>query len=234
MPSGSGSGAATSRWARRRRGGDRAFYGESVRPVPRWALLSSVCAPVLLIAGWTVAALLEGPAYDPVTQTISVLAAYGAAGFWVMTGALLALGVCHVLTAWALRAAAFAGRVALGGGGVVAWVVALLPPPSSGGSLRHGSVAVVGFVLLAVWPVLAAHRSGAAPWGLRPVPSLAATVVMGVGAAWFLIEMQRQGAPGVAERLVTSLQSLWPFVVVVSCVRHAGPEEGGGGPGAGC
>ncbi|MHB9860601.1 DUF998 domain-containing protein [Streptomyces sp. YIM S03343] len=196
-----------------------------MRLVPRWALLSSGCAPVLLIGGWTIAALLEGPAYDPATQTISVLAAYGAAGFWTMTGALLALGICHLLTAWGLRAAALAGRLALGGGGVSALVVALLPAPSSGGSLRHGSVAAVGFALLAVWPVLAADRSGAAPWGLRPVPSLAATALMGAGAAWFMIEVHRHGAAGVAERLVTSLQSLWPFVVVASCLRHPDSKQ---------
>ncbi|WP_037680123.1 DUF998 domain-containing protein [Streptomyces griseus] len=196
-----------------------------MRVVPKWALFSSGCAPVLLAVGWTVAGLIEGPAYDPVTQTISVLAAYGAAGFWVMTGALVALGACHLLTAWGLRAAALAGRVALGAGGVTALVVAVLPAPSNGGSLRHGSVTVVGFTLLAVWPVLAAQRGRAAPWGLRPVPSVAVTLLMGVGAAWFVIEMQGHGAAGVAERVVTSIQSLWPFVVVTSCLRHADGES---------
>ncbi|NGO09356.1 DUF998 domain-containing protein [Streptomyces sp. HC44] len=191
-----------------------------MRVVPRWALLSSGCAPVLFVGGWTVAAALEGSAYDPATQTISVLAAYGAAGFWVMTGALLALGACHLLTAWWLRPAAPAGRVALAGGGVSALVVALFPAPSSGGSLSHGSVVVVGFTLLAVWPVLAADRSGAAPWGLRPAPSIVMTTLMGVGAAWFLVEINRHGDAGVAERVVTCVQSLWPFVVVASCVRH--------------
>ncbi|MGC9535983.1 DUF998 domain-containing protein [Streptomyces sp. UG1] len=188
--------------------------------VPRWALLSSGCAPVVLICGWTIAARLEGPAYDPATQTISVLAAYGAAGFWVMSSALAALGICHLLTALGLRAAALPGRVALGAGGVAAFVVALLPPPSSGGSLRHGAVAAVGFAFLALWPVLAADRRGAAPWGLRLVPSAAATVLMVVSAAWFVIEMHNDGAAGAAERLVTSIQSLWPFVVVASCLRH--------------
>ncbi|MFD7702854.1 DUF998 domain-containing protein [Streptomyces caelestis] len=197
--------------------------------VRRWALFSSGCAPVLLIGGWTIAASLEGPAYDPVTQTISVLAAYGAAGSWVMTAALLALGACHLLTAWGLRAAATAGRVALAGGGVAALVVALLPVPSSGGSLRHGSVAAVGFALLALWPLLATG-GGAAPWALRPVVSAAATALMVVGAVWFLVEARRQGAAGVAERVVTTLQSLWPFVVVTSCLRHVG---GGDEPPAG-
>ncbi|MFF3315075.1 DUF998 domain-containing protein [Streptomyces sp. NPDC003035] len=200
-----------------------------MRPVPRWALLSSGCAPVLLAGGWTIAALLEGPVYDPVTQTISVLAAYGAAGFWVMTGALSALGVCHLLTAWGLRPAALAGRVALAGGGVASLAVALVPAPSSGGSLRHGSVAAVGFALLAVWPVLAADRGSSAPWGLRPAPALAATTLMGVGAAWFMFEMNRQGAAGVAERLVTCIQSLWPFLVVASCLRRSG-DDGSASP----
>ncbi|MDO0937248.1 DUF998 domain-containing protein [Streptomyces sp. DG2A-72] len=192
-----------------------------MRLVPWWALLSSACAPLVLIGGWSAAALLEGPAYDPATQTISVLGAYGASGYWVMTAALFALGVCHLLTACGLRPAAFAGRVALGGGGLAALVVALVPPPSSGGSLRHGSVAVVGFTFLAVWPVLAAVRDAAAPWGLRPGPSLAATALMGLAALWFLIEMQQDdGAIGAAERLVTAMQALWPFVVVASCARR--------------
>jgi hypothetical protein len=94
-------------------------------------MLSSGAAPVLLIAGWSIAAALRGPDYDPVNQTISVPAAYGTPGFWVMTGALLALGVCHLLTAWGLRAAATAGRVALGAGGVPAWAAVLLPAPWS-------------------------------------------------------------------------------------------------------
>ncbi|MGW6967048.1 DUF998 domain-containing protein [Streptomyces zaomyceticus] len=199
-----------------------------MRSVPRWALLSSGCAPALLIGGWTIAALLEGPAYDPVTQTISVLAAYGASGSWVMTGAFLALGACHLLTAWGLRPAAPAGRVALAGGGVAALVVAVVPVPRSGGSLNHGAVAAVGFALLAVWPVLAAERGGAVPWGLRLAPSVLATLLMGLGALWFLVEMNRPGSAGVAgfvERLVTCVQSVWPLVVVASCLRHADAER---------
>lgn len=188
-------------------------------------MVSSGCAPVLLISGWTVAARLEGPAYDPVTQTISVLAADGSAGFWVMTGAMLALGACHLLTAWALRAAALAGRVTLAAGGAAALLVVLLPTPSSGGSLRHGSVAALAFTLLALWPVLATERGGAAPWALRPGACLAATAAMCAGAVWFLVEANRQGSDGAVERMVTTFQSVWPFVVVLSCVRMSPPAS---------
>ncbi|MFE0794243.1 MULTISPECIES: DUF998 domain-containing protein [Streptomyces] len=193
-----------------------------MRVVPRWVLFSSGCAPVLLIGGWSGAALFEGPAYDPATQTISVLGAHGASGYWVMTVAFLALGACHLLTAWGLRAAATAGRVALGGGGVAALAVTLLPAPSSGGSLRHGAVAVVGYTLLAVWPVLAVDVRAGGPWALRLAPAIMVSVLMGAGGAWFLFEMHRHGNAGVAERVVTFLQSLWPFVVAASCLRHVG------------
>ncbi|MER7962350.1 DUF998 domain-containing protein [Streptomyces ardesiacus] len=192
-----------------------------MRYVPRWVLLSSGCAPVLLTAGWAGAARFEGSSYDPVSETISVLGSYGAAGFWVMTAGFLALGVCHLLTAWGLRVAALAGRLALGGGGLAALVLVALPAPSSGGSLRHGAVVVVGFTLLAVWPVLAAHGGPAVPWALRLTPSLLATALMAAGGVWFLIEMQGHGHAGVAERVVTSFQSVWPFVVAASCLHHA-------------
>ncbi|MGW0476592.1 DUF998 domain-containing protein [Streptomyces coeruleorubidus] len=193
-----------------------------MRCVPKWALVSSACAPAVLIIGWMVAAALQGPAYDPAAQTISVLAAPGGSGYWVMTGAFIALGTCHLLTAWGLRPAAVPGRVALAAGGVSALVVALVPAPSSGGSLSHGSVAVIGFTVLAAWPVLAVRTGDSVPWALRPLPSLGATAVMAVGAAWFLFELHLHGVAGVAERAVTTLQSVWPFVAALSCRRHSG------------
>lgn len=180
----------------------------------------------MLIAGWTGAALCEGASYNPVTQTISVLGSYGAAGFWVMTTAFLALGVCHLLTAWGLRPAATAGRVALAGGGLAALLVVALPAPSSGGSLHHGAVVVVGFTLLAVWPVLAVKGGPAVPWALRLAPSLMVTAAMAAGGVWFLIELRRHGDAGVAERVVTALQSVWPFVVAASCLHHSRQRAG--------
>ncbi|MGA5895364.1 DUF998 domain-containing protein [Streptomyces venetus] len=196
-----------------------------MRSVTKWVLLPSSCAPAVLILGWLVAASLQGAAYDPAAQTISVLAAPGTTGSWVMTGAFVAVGACYLLTAWGLRPAALPGRMALAAGGVAALAVAVIPAPSSGGSLSHGSVATAGFILLAVWPVLAARRGGSVPWALRPLSCLGATAVMAVGAAWFLIELRLQGVAGVAERTVTTLQSLWPLVVVVSCLRRSAREE---------
>ncbi|MBT1103612.1 MULTISPECIES: DUF998 domain-containing protein [Streptomyces] len=193
-----------------------------MRSAPWWALVSSGCAPVLLAGSWMIAQLRQGPAYDPARQTLSVLASYGAASYWLMTGMLLVLGTCYVVTAHALRPAAPAGRVALAGGGLCALALTLVPAPSSGGALEHGAVSTVGLVLLALWPPLAAVRDRKpVPWGLRLDVSLAASALMCASALWFLAELQSARAPGVAERVVTFVQALWPFLVVVSCRRSA-------------
>ncbi|MFJ8227684.1 DUF998 domain-containing protein [Streptomyces griseus] len=193
-----------------------------MRSAPWWSLVSSGCAPVLLVGSWMIAQTRQGPEYDPARQTLSVLASYGATSYWLMTGMLLVLGSCYVLTAHALRPAAPAGRVALAGGGLCALALTLVPAPSSGGALEHGAVSTAGLVLLAVWPPLAAVRDRRpVPWGLRLDVSLAASVLMGASALWFLAELQSAGAPGIAERVVTFVQALWPFLVVVSCRRAA-------------
>lgn len=191
-----------------------------MRLVPWWALLSAGCAPAVLIGGWMSAGLLRGSGYDPVTQTISSLAAQGAPDRGLMVGALALLGVCHLVTALGLRPAMLAGRVALAGGGVASILVALSPQPHHGGSLRHGTVVGVGFALMSAWPCLAAGRNRSAPWALKPVLSLAVTASMLIEAVWFLIALRGHGPAGVAERVLTAVQSFWPLIVAVACVYH--------------
>ena len=83
-----------------------------------WGVVSSVVAPVLLVVGWTVAAGLQPRSFNAVTDTISSLAAEGAADQWVMTLALLVVGACDVITGLALRPAASPGRLGLVAAGV--------------------------------------------------------------------------------------------------------------------
>ncbi|MFJ4438376.1 DUF998 domain-containing protein [Streptomyces sp. NPDC088923] len=191
-----------------------------MRLIPWWALLSACCAPVVLVSAWAIAQVLQGPGYDPADKTISVLASHGAPGYWPMTAALLALGGCYVATACGLRPAALPGRAALAGGGLAAMGLTLVPAPLRGGDLGHGTVATTGFVLLAVWPVLAADRHHPhAPWGLRPPVTAAATAAMTAGALLLLLTLLRGWAPGIVERALTFAQALWPLLVVLSCPR---------------
>ncbi len=141
---------------------------------PWWGGFSSAAAPVLLIGGWTIAAGLQPGHFDPVTGTISALAAHGAADRWVMTLALAALGACYVVTGLALRPAARPGRLLLVAGGVATAVVAANPLPAGGGSsLPHGLAAGIAFVALAIWPAAAGRRPSpvpASPVSASPVP----------------------------------------------------------------
>src|ERR1017187_3639135 len=68
-------------------------------------VVSSAAAPVLMVAGWTVAAGLQPRSFDPVAQPVSVLAAPGAADRWVMTLTFLVVGACDVVTGISLRPA---------------------------------------------------------------------------------------------------------------------------------
>jgi len=194
----------------------RPSYGGSVTGTAWWGLLSASAAPVLLVGGWTVAAERQPGGFDQVTRSISALAALDAADRWVMTGALLAVGVCHILTAWSLRSAATRGRLVLAGGGVATALVVLLPlPGDGGGSTAHALVATVSLTMLAAWPAFA-RRRGPAPRVLRPAVCIGVTALLLGALGWFFLEVLTDGGRlGLSERIAAGMQALWPLAVVV-------------------
>jgi hypothetical membrane protein len=187
------------------------------RGVPWWAVASAILAPVFLIGGWTVAAVLQPPGYDPVRDTISELAGRGAADRWVMTAGIVGLGACYVLTAAGLRPASMCGRVVMAVGAVATLFVAVLPVPVVGPSLVHGLAAGTGFIALAVWPAFAWRRDAPAVL-LRRRVSVAAAVVLSaliVAFAGQLYDIAGAGDRiGLTERVAAGAESLWPAIVV--------------------
>jgi len=189
-----------------------------VRNVPWWGLVSSAAAPALLVGGWTMATSLQPPAFDPVADTVSALAAVGAADRWVMTLTFLAVGVCDIATGLALRPAGVAGRLILVAGSAMGTLVAVFPQHAGGGSPLHALWASIGFAALAVWPAGAWRRGPQVPWGLRPAVCAVAVVVLVLLLAWFAAEVVTgAGQAGLAERAVGLAQALWPLTVVLSC-----------------
>jgi hypothetical membrane protein len=187
---------------------------------PWWALLSSAAAPAVLIGGWTLAAQRQPDGYDSTVATISALAARDATDRWLMTGALLGVGVCHVVTALGLSPAAPAGRIMLGLGGVATALVAVFPLPAAGGAPAHAVAAGVAFLALAVWPALAPRRGGRGPAALRPVVSVAAAAALLGLVAWFGATLGTGGPVGLTERLAAGAQACWPLVAVLSGRLH--------------
>lgn len=180
-------------------------------------MLSSACAPVLLIGGWQLAAARQRGGFDPVSQTISELAGRGATEPWIMTTALVGVGVCYVITAAGLAPAAIPGRLLLAAGGVATVTLAALPLPVIGDSPAHVVAATVTFAALSLWPVLAVRR-GSTP---RPAVWLSAAAVLLVLLGWFGIDSFGGGSRiGLSERVVAAAQALWPLAAVLLARRR--------------
>ena len=136
----------------------RSAAGLASAAVPRWVLVTSGLAPVLLIGGWLLADALQPSRYDPVRQTVSVLAGHAGRDRWVMTAAMLAVGLCHLATAYGLRVLRRSARVSLAIAGVAGLGVALSPEPLHGSTPRHLAFTALGAVIIATWPLLTAAR----------------------------------------------------------------------------
>jgi len=193
----------------------------NMRGVRWWGVVSSAAPPVLLAAGWTVAASLQSRPYGPVADTVSALAGIGATDRWVMTAAFAMAGACEIVTGLVLRPARIAGRLILMAGGAGGILVAVFPVHMGGGAPgSHILWATIGLAALAVWPAAACHGGPAVPGALRPGVSVRVAVVLLVLLAWFALELVTSaGLAGLAERVLGEAQSGWPFAVVMSC-RH--------------
>lgn len=190
-----------------------------MRIVPRWAVLSAVSAPVLLIGGWELAAAHQPGGFDPVRETISALAAQGATDRWIMTTGLAGVGVCHLVTALGLRPAGAAGRLLLAAGGAATVAVATFPQPATGNSSAHIAAAAVAFPALSLWPALAWRRGATASPG-RGASLTAAAVLLGA-LGWFGFEFLTDGTRiGLSERVLAGAQALWPLAAVLLARRR--------------
>jgi hypothetical membrane protein len=196
-----------------------------MRGVPWWGVISAAAAPVLLIGGWTVAAGLQ-PRFDPVSDTVSALAATGAADRWVMTLVFLLVGACYIVTGLALRPAKVPGRLILIVGAAAGMMVAANPEHAGGfGSVPHFVWASAGFAGLTLWPAGAWRRGPSVPWGLRPNVAAAAVALQFALLAWFGTELILGGHQvALAERVVGAAQAAWPLAVVLSA-RAAAPAQ---------
>jgi hypothetical protein len=200
---------------------------EIVRAVPWWGVVSAAAAPVLMAGGWTVAAGLQPHSYSPVADTVSALAAPGAADRWVMTATFLVVSACDVVTALALRPARTQGRLILMVGAVAGLLVAANPEvPGTRFPLPHMICAGAGCAAMVTWPAGAWRRGPSVPWGLRPAVSAVAVAVLVALLAWFAVELITAGGKtGLAERMFGAGQALWPLAVVASCLYAASRQN---------
>src|SRR5260370_832084 len=95
----------------------------------------------------------------------------------------------------------------------------------------------VGGVRIAVWPAFAAPRTSPRPLILSSYGSAAVTAVFVALLGWLFIETRDGSVLGLAERLTSSIQTSWPFIVALTLRRTRRPRPGpatgesGGAPG---
>src|SRR5450755_44583 len=213
---------STACWQGRRLPMPAAWPVRSSRTARRWAIVSAALAPVLLTGGYLVAGALQPASYSPVRTTISVMAGQAGTDRWVMTGGLFLVGGCYLVTAAGLTGVRAPARALLIVAGLAGIGIAASPEPASGATPRHLAWTVLGAVTTAVWPAFAARRASARPLILSVYGSAAVTAVFVALLGWLFIETRDGSVLGLAERLTSSIQTSWPFIVALA-QRRAGP-----------
>jgi hypothetical membrane protein len=191
--------------------------------IGRPAIFSAYLTPVLFIGG-TIVAGLAWPGYDPTRQTISELAAGDAPTRAFMTIIFVLTGWSHLVTVAFARGIAVPGRIVYLLGALASLAVAAFPLPSvEGTSAVHNTAAIIGFVLLAAWPILGMRRRPAYPWLVRPLGSVLGTVVLTAICVWFLVVWTSHSGlyVGLVERFAADAESIWPAVVVTALFLRA-------------
>lgn len=201
---------------------DHTFAASALHAVPRWTLIPAALAPVSLVAAWLAAGLAQPDHYDPIRQTISVLAGHAASDRWIMTIGLYAVSICQIVTAAGLSVARRA-RVLLVMGGVAGLGVAIFPQPLHGSGAAHMVFATLSVTLLALWPATLGSRDSPLPLPLILTTrgSVVVTVAFLGLLAWVFAAAHGGGALGVAERVDTAIANSWPLVIILTLRRSS-------------
>lgn len=188
----------------------------------RWVrlpgLIAGIAAPLISIIG-QIGAMFTWPKYNPFSQTISEMAAGDAPTQVFMEIVFCLCGLATLLVAMYTPGIAKLGRAFIFISGFSFFGVAYFPLETMAGasSLGHKVSAMVGFILLAAWPLVGWRRGAAVPWVLRPAASIFATVVMAIFCFWFLAVWANPalGYVGTMERAAAWLEGIWPLIVVI-------------------
>ena len=190
--------------------------------VPGWTVVSAGLSPVLVTVGWLVADAVQPAAYSPIRKTVSVMSGYAGTDRWIMTGALLLVGGCQLVTAVGLPGAGRPARILLAVAGLSSIGIALSPEPVRGSTPQHLAWTSLGAVALAVWPAFVARRAPPRPLILSSYGRAVVTAVFMALLGWLVIETQGGSDLGLAERVFLSIETCWPFIVAVALRRTRG------------
>ena len=184
-----------------------------------WVIVSAGLAPILLTVTYLIAGILQPASYSPVRGTISAMAGQTGTDPWLMTGGIVLVGGCYLITAAGLTGVRASARALLAVAGMAGIGIAASPEPAAGPTSRHLALTVLGAVAIAVWPAFTGRRAAPRPLILSVYGSAAVTVAFVALLCWLLAETRDGSVLGLAERLTTSIQTCWPFIIAVALHR---------------
>jgi hypothetical membrane protein len=180
------------------------------------AFVAAIIGPIQSVSGWLIAGSLWA-GYDPISKTISDLAAPESPVNGIMSSFFVLGGVLTLIASMYARTLAMPGRVALFLSALCTFGLTIFPTPLVGYSIMHRIFAISSFVLSAGWPLFAMRKRKDAPWIIRPLASITATALQAALALWFLSTWTDPNATdvGLWERVVAVSQSLYISIVVI-------------------
>lgn len=192
-----------------------------MREIGKLAVWAAIIGPIQSALGWLIAGSLW-VGYDPVRQTISDLAANESPVKWIMSAFFVLGGTLTLIVSIYGRTFALPGRVALFLVALCTFGLTIFPTPLVGYSVMHRVFAISSFVLSAGWPIFAMRFRKDAPWIIRPISSIAMTVLQAALAISFLVVWANPATTdvGVWERVVAVSQSLYISAVVLVCHKQ--------------
>ncbi len=193
-----------------------------VQKIGRVAAIAAVIGPIQSIAGWTISGLIRGENYDPIRQPISDLAALDSSVFWLQSAFFMFGASLWLIAAFSAKAFAWPGRAALLISAIATVGLTIFPTPSQTSSSElHRFFAILQFVLMTAFPLLAMRFKREYHWLIRPPAAITATVIMTAIALWFLAVWVDPNATnvGFVERVIAVAQTLYLSGVVLVIYR---------------
>jgi hypothetical membrane protein len=213
---------STAHWPARRLPIRAAWPVRSSPAVHSGAIISAGLAPILLTGAYLIAGIFQPASYSPMRKTISAMAGQAGTDRWIMTGGIFLVGCCYLVTAAGLSGVRESARALLIVAGLAGIGIAASPEPAGGATPRHLAWTVLGAITTAVWPAFAARRASRRPLILSSYGSAAVTAVFVALLGWLFIETRDGSVLGLAERLTSSIQTCWPFIIALT-LRRAEP-----------
>jgi Protein of unknown function (DUF998) len=127
------------------------------------------------------------------------------------------------VTASGMPALWLPARILLVVAGLCSIGIALSPEPVTGPTPVHLAWTTLGCATIAVWPAVVAWRAPPALAAVSGRNAVIVSVVFAAMAGWVMFEIWFGHDLGLAERLTASVQSAWPFVVVLVWRRAIAP-----------